>query len=70
MVEPTKRLFSDREEKEFLEKMAVWRSKCADICTKAPVYGNAYNAASDIMRGIDHAAEELTGDRSYFRSAG
>lgn len=44
------------------------RSACVRICTEAPIGGEHYRAAGEVMSAIDGFAEVVTGRRDHFHT--
>lgn len=66
MATRTTRNFNENDKRELLKQLQEWRYICVQVCTKAPIGGDAYRMADKLITGIDEAAKTLTGDRKYF----
>ena len=49
-----------------LEDLRRAREACVRLHAAAPIHGEHYRAASEVMRAIDGFAEVATGDASHF----
>lgn len=68
MPRRTRRIFTELDRDQLLLEASLFRQACIAACTKAPVGGPEYLAASQAMAAVDDLAEALTGDRTLFWS--
>lgn len=60
------RIFVGPEQRDFLDRAALWRKECIRVLSRAPINSPVYQAASGIVDAIDGLAEAVTGDRKHF----
>lgn len=61
-----RRVFAQSEESRLLEEARVWRARCVDVLSRAPVGAPLYRAVSGVLDAIDGLAGAVTGDRGHF----
>ncbi len=66
MIRRTKRSFSEGDRRALLDAMEQCRKACVQTRTVAPIGGDVYQGAGELMRAVDEMAEVLTGDRTHF----
>jgi hypothetical protein len=57
------RAFSDLAKRQLLDSLRPARRDCTLALSKAPIYGDEYQAILKVMEAMDDLAQVLTGDR-------
>lgn len=70
MARRTQRHFSEIDRQALLDAVGACREAAITACTKAPVFGPEYVAASTLQSALDDMAGFLTGNREHFWAKG